>query len=82
MQSQAIPPAQAQETERAKPLHVKDIARATGWSKATVYAEIAAGRLPHYRVGTGRGSIRVSRAAFVQYLDDRGIPAAELAVEL
>ncbi|MCI3930204.1 helix-turn-helix domain-containing protein [Streptomyces sp. AN091965] len=51
-------------------------------SDHTVYAEIKSGRLASYRVGQGRGTIRVSRAAFERYLADRGIPAADLAVAL
>ncbi|MEU6768546.1 hypothetical protein ABZ916_39310 [Streptomyces sp. NPDC046853] len=82
MQAELIPPAQVQAPARKEPLRVKDIVRATGWSKATVYAEIRSGRLASYRVGTGRGTIRVSRTVFVQYLDNRGIPASELAVVL
>ncbi|WP_372349599.1 helix-turn-helix domain-containing protein [Streptomyces sp. KL116D] len=65
-----------------EPLRVKVIAEALRVTDATVYAEIKSGRLPSYRIGQGRGTIRVSRAAFAQYLADRGIPAAELAVEL
>lgn len=64
------------------PLRVHDIAAALRVDRATVYREIAAGRLTSYRVGTGRGTIRVPRAAFTQYLADRGIPASELAVAL
>lgn len=64
------------------PLHVKAIADALRLDRATIYREITAGRLPSYRVGSGRGTIRISRAAFMQYLDDRGIPASELAVAL
>jgi excisionase family DNA binding protein len=82
MHAEPIAPALERAPERKEPLHVKDIAHATGWSKATVYAEIKSGRLPSYRIGTGRGSIRVPRAAFTQYIDERGIPAAELAVAL
>ncbi|WP_406507615.1 helix-turn-helix domain-containing protein [Streptomyces sp. NBC_00212] len=65
-----------------EPLRVKDIAAALRLTRATAYAEIRSGRLPSYRVGTGRGTIRVSRAAFAQYLAERGIPASELAVAL
>jgi excisionase family DNA binding protein len=82
MHAELIPPAQTQATEREEPLRVKDIAHALRVNTATVYAEVAAGRLESYRVGQGRGTIRVSRAAFAQYLTDRGIPAAELAVTL
>jgi excisionase family DNA binding protein len=65
-----------------EPLRVKDIAAALRVERGTVYAEIKNGRLPSYRVGQGRGTIRVSRAAFEQYLSERGIPASELAVAL
>ncbi|MCX4592352.1 helix-turn-helix domain-containing protein [Streptomyces sp. NBC_01549] len=75
-------PALEQAPERKRPLRVKDIAAALRVDKSTVYVEIKAGRLASYRVGTGRGTIRVSRAAFSQYLTDRGIPASELAVTL
>ncbi|CAM5561399.1 helix-turn-helix domain-containing protein [Streptomyces parvulus] len=81
MHAELIPPAQMQASESG-PLRVKDVAAALRINNATVYAEIKAGRLPSYRVGQGRGTIRVSRAAFAQYLTDRGIPAAELAVTL
>lgn len=64
------------------PLRVQDIANALRVDRATVYREIAAGRLTSYRVGSGRGTIRVPRSAFTQYLADRGIPTSELAVAL
>jgi len=81
MQHEGIAPActQALDTE---PLRVKDIANALRVDSATVYREIKAGRLDSYRVGSGRGTIRVSRAAFARYIADRGIPATELAVTL
>jgi excisionase family DNA binding protein len=72
----------AQQAPDNPPLRVKVVADALRVDKATVYREIAAGRLASYRVGSGRGTIRVSRDAFQQYLDDRGIPASELAVTL
>jgi excisionase family DNA binding protein len=84
MHVQIIPPAETQASGN-QPLRVKDIAEALRplrVTKAIIYAEIKSGRLAHYRVGTGRGTIRVSRAAFTQYLAERGIPAAELAVTL
>lgn len=65
-----------------RPLDVKVIADALRLDRATIYREVTAGRLPSYRVGSGRGTIRVSRVAFMQYLDDRGIPASDLAVAL
>jgi excisionase family DNA binding protein len=82
MHAELITPAQTQATERKEPLRVKDIAAALRVTTATVYAEITAGRLSSYRIGQGRGTIRVPRAAFTQYLVERGIPASELAVTL
>lgn len=81
MHVELITPAQTQ-APMSEPLRVKTIAKALRVTDATVYAEIASGRLPSYRIGTGRGTIRVSRVAFAQYLTDRGIPVAELAVTL
>ncbi|MFD7811106.1 helix-turn-helix domain-containing protein [Streptomyces cellulosae] len=82
MHVELISPAQTQAPAANEPLRVKDVAAALRVNTATVYAEVKAGRLESYRVGQGRGTIRVSRAAFAQYLQDRGIPAAELAVTL
>ncbi|MFH8768291.1 helix-turn-helix domain-containing protein [Streptomyces sp. NPDC017958] len=81
MHAELIPHAQTQ-TPVAEPLRVKDVAAALRVTNATVYAEIKSGRLPSYRVGQGRGTIRVSRAAFTQYVTERGIPTSELAVAL
>lgn len=78
-ESTASAPQQARD---GSPLGVKTIATALRVESTTVYREIKSGRLPSYRVGSGRGTYRVSRAAFMQYLDDRGIPASELAVAL
>lgn len=81
MQHELTAPAQKQAPE-GEPLRVKDVAAALRVDSSTIYREIGAGQLAAYRIGSGRGTIRVSRAAFAQYLADRGIPAAELAVEL
>ena len=77
-----LTPAQTQATEPKGPLRVKDVAAALRVTTATVYAEVTAGRLASYRVGQGRGTIRISRSAFTAYLEARGIPASELAVTL
>lgn len=82
MHVELISPAPEQVAEPTAPHRVKDIAAALRVSTDSVYAEIKAGRLASYRVGVGRGTHRVSRAAFAQYLDERGIPTAELAVTL
>lgn len=81
MQHELIAPALTQAPE-GEPLRVKDIAGALRVDSATVYREIAAGRLGAYRVGSGRGTFRVPRTAFTRYLAERGIPASELAVTL
>ncbi|MEV0533641.1 excisionase family DNA-binding protein [Kitasatospora sp. NPDC050463] len=57
-----------------EPLKVRQIAHALGVSDDTVYREIQDGRLPSYRVGRGRGLIRVQRSAFRTYLKALGIP--------
>ncbi|MEV6859323.1 helix-turn-helix domain-containing protein [Streptomyces microflavus] len=82
MHVELISPAPEQAAERTAPLRVKDIATALRVSTDSVYAEIKAGRLASYRVGVGRGTHRVSRAAFTAYLVERGIPTSELAVTL
>lgn len=68
--------------ERVSALRVKEIAVALGKDSSVIYREIQAGRLTAYRVGTGRGTIRVARVDFHAYLSARGIPASELAVAL
>lgn len=82
MHVESIPPPLEQAQERTGPLRVKDIAKALRVDPSTVYVEIRSGRLPSYRVGAGRGTIRIQRAAFTQYLNERGIPVSELAVTL
>lgn len=81
MHVELIPPTETQ-ASASEPLRVKDIAAAMRMTRQTVYAEIKSGRLPSYRIGQGRGTIRVSRTAFADYLTERGIPAADLAVKL
>ncbi|GHG15219.1 helix-turn-helix domain-containing protein [Streptomyces filamentosus] len=62
------------------PLRAKEVAAALRVDVSTVYLAIRQGDLPAYRVGAGRGTIRISRTAFDQYVADRGIPASDLAV--
>ena len=81
MQHELTAPALTQAPE-GEPLRPKDIAAALRVDSTTVYREITAGRLEAYRVGSGRGTFRVSRTAFAQYLVDRGIPTSALAVTL
>lgn len=81
MHVELIPSAQMQ-APAAEPLKVKAVAAALRVDPSTIYAEIKSGRLASYRVGTGRGTIRISRSAFTAYLAERGIPTSELAVTL
>lgn len=81
MHDELTAPATQQAPEQL-PLRVKVVADALRVDTTTVYREIAAGRLSSYRVGSGRGTIRIPRAAFTQYLAERGIPTSELAVAL
>jgi excisionase family DNA binding protein len=42
---------------------VKQAAERLGVSRSLVYALVASGRLRHYRVGVGRGTIRIEEDA-------------------
>ncbi|MFD7786503.1 helix-turn-helix domain-containing protein [Streptomyces nojiriensis] len=63
-------------------LKVKDVAEFLGVDKSTVYVAVRTGLIGSYRVGVGRGTIRIPRSALKTYADERGIPAAELGVAL
>ncbi|MFJ3878036.1 helix-turn-helix domain-containing protein [Streptomyces sp. NPDC090077] len=62
------------------PLRAKEVAAALRVDVSTVYLAIRQGDLQAYRVGAGRGTLRISRAAFDQYVAERGIPSDDLAV--
>ncbi|GGV07383.1 hypothetical protein GCM10010495_19640 [Kitasatospora herbaricolor] len=62
-----------------EPLRVVPVARALGISPETAYREVKSGRLPSYRVGTGRGTIRIRREDFRAYLKAQGIPHGVIA---
>ncbi|MGW8506301.1 helix-turn-helix domain-containing protein [Streptomyces sp. CLCI03] len=63
-------------------LKVKDVAEFLDVDKSTVYVAVRTGLIGSYRVGVGRGTIRIPRSALKAYADERGIPAAELGVAL
>jgi excisionase family DNA binding protein len=48
---------------------VRDAAKRLEISAATVYAMVASGRLRCYRVGNGRGAIRISEEHMAAYLE-------------
>ncbi|MFC7973917.1 helix-turn-helix domain-containing protein [Streptomyces cinereoruber] len=64
------------------PLKPKDVAVALDLNVQTVYALVQQGTLGSFRVGAGRGTIRIPRSALKTYADERGIPADALGVEL
>lgn len=64
------------------PLKVKDVAVALGLDVSTVYVLVRQGDLKSFRVGAGRGTIRIPRVALKTYADERGIPTDALGVEL
>lgn len=54
---------------------VRQVALILGVSTATVYRLAAARKLPHSRVGCGRGTIRFEHAQIRAYLDRRDRPS-------
>lgn len=52
-------------------LTLLDAAAKLHLSRSTLKREIAAGRLKTYRVGTGRGTIRITERALVEYVNLR-----------
>lgn len=53
-----------------KLLTVKETASILGVSLGSVYALVHSGQLDHRRIGTGRGTIRISEEDLEQYLED------------
>lgn len=53
--------------EARPPYRVKEVARILGVSLATVYEEIATGRLPALAIGEGSGAKRVEHADLMAY---------------
>jgi excisionase family DNA binding protein len=47
---------------------VKTVAEKLACSQTTVYSLIASGKLRHYRIGVGRGGIRVSAEHIAEFL--------------
>jgi excisionase family DNA binding protein len=58
---------------------VKQTATRLEVSMATVYGLVASGKLKHYRIGNGRGVIRIAEehlAAFLERAEPRAVPPA------
>jgi excisionase family DNA binding protein len=51
-------------------LTVKMVAKRLNCSTATIYELISSKRLRHYRIGTGRGGIRVSEDHIAEFLSE------------
>ncbi len=49
-------------------LRPRDVARALNVSRSLVYELVEKGRLPHHRVGVGRGAIRISENDVAEFL--------------
>lgn len=81
MQAKLTAPAPDQEPP-TKAIKVKELAGALDVDPSTIYNAIRSGHLGAYRVGTGRGTIRIPRSALKAYMDERGIPAEELRMAL
>lgn len=58
-------------------LNVPETAKRLGVKPATIYALCAAGKIEHFRVGLGRGSIRIEPAAIAAYLDGQRVPVRD-----
>ena len=65
-----------------EPMKVKEVAALLNVGVDTVYVAIRTGLLGAYRVGAGRGTLRVPQSALKAYADERGIPAEALGVAL
>ena len=63
-------------------VRVREYAAAYGVSTATVYGMVAAGKLPHVRLGTGRGTIRIPIDAAEREGDDAAVRQKEPAPPL
>ena len=65
----ALIPRQATEAQRPRrPYTVKQVSAALGVSGSTVYRDIESGRLEAYRIGVGKGTLRIPHDAFQRYL--------------
>ncbi len=54
-------------------LNVAEVAKRLGVSPGFVYARVADGSLPHYRLGNGQGGIRVSEEQITAFLEGCGL---------
>jgi len=57
-------------------LTVADVAKRLRCSPSLVYGLCASGKLPHHRLGLGRGTIRVTEAQLAAFLEGTAITPA------
>lgn len=65
MQNQGTAEASASGTVR--PFRVAEVAARFDVDVTTIYRDIKAGRLKAFRIGTGRGAVRIPAAALAEY---------------
>src|SRR4051794_2901927 len=58
-------------------LTIKQAAERLNVSEATVYDLCAKRKLPHVRIGTGRGTIRIDEQALEEFIKAATVPPAE-----
>lgn len=51
-------------------LTVKEVAQRLNVSQSCIYQLVETGKIPHHRIGTGRGAIRFSEANIESFLCD------------
>ena len=51
-------------------LTVKQVAQRLNVSQSCIYQLVETGKIPHHRIGTGRGAIRFSNANIESFLED------------
>ena len=57
-------------------LTVADVAKKLCCSRSLIYALVGSGRLPHHRLGLGRGTIRVTEAQLEAFLEGTAVTPA------
>ena len=58
-------------------LTVKDVASRLNVSQSCIYQLVETGKIPHHRIGVGRGAIRFTEDDIAEYLDrNRSQPAS------
>ncbi|MEV5296727.1 helix-turn-helix domain-containing protein [Amycolatopsis methanolica] len=62
--------------ERNRMYRVKAVAEALDVSVATIYRAIEAGKLNAFKIGTGKGALRIPGDAIPAYLDDCALAAS------